>query len=305
MTVYQSNAALLLTAIIWGLAFVAQRAGMDYVGPFTYNGIRFALGSMSLLPLIFYLHHRTAKEQTLTIWADFRHTLPYGLLAGAVLFAGASLQQIGLMYTTAGKAAFITCLYIILVPLLGLILKRPVKANTLAGGLLALTGLYLLCVRESLTLAWGDLLELTGAFFWAIHILLIDHFVKKVDVLKLSCLQCIACSLFSLTVALFTENFVWSAITAAATPILYGGLASVGIAYTLQLVGQKNAPPAHAAVILSMETVFAAIGGFFLLAETLGSRELLGCAIMLIGMLTSQLGELLPGKSSKPLSLPK
>lgn len=250
----KENLLLLLAAAIWGFAFVAQRLGMDYVGPYTFNGIRFALGSLSLLPLIYYLNSREKKEE-----AGFFFTARIGAIAGAILFIAASLQQIGLIYTTAGKAAFITCLYIVLVPLAGLFLHQKVSPYTWLGCLLAIAGLYLLCIKEDLTISYGDLLELIGAIFWTAHILIIDRYANKVNALKLSSCQFAVCSALSLVTAFSIETVTFTGISQAAIPILYGGLFSVGIAYTLQVIGQKTASPSHAAIILSMETVFAAI----------------------------------------------
>jgi drug/metabolite transporter (DMT)-like permease len=287
MSVLKSNLLLLLAAAIWGFAFAAQRVGMEYVGPFTFNGVRFALGSLSLVPLIlFYNKNPQDKENT---HGNLKHAAGVGLLAGTVLFMGASLQQIGLIYTTAGKAAFITCLYIVLVPMVGIFLKQYISMSTWLGSIIAVVGLYLLCVKDSFFISYGEVLELIGAFFWTIHILVIDRFSRKVNVLKLSFFQVVTCSVLSLITAFFIETISLDTLKQALIPILYGGICSVGIAYTLQVVGQKNAQPSHAAVILSMETVFAALGGWLLLHETLEFQESLGCVIMLAGMLLSQL----------------
>lgn len=277
---------LMLTAAIWGFAFVAQRVGMQYVGAFTFNGVRFALGSLSLVPLIIYFNNK--KKQEKKEETSLKQTLLPGIIAGTVLFCGASLQQLGLAYTTAGKAAFITGLYIVLVPLLGIFLKQHVKLNTWIGVVLAVTGLYFLSVNEDLTIAKGDFLELIGAFFWAGHILVIDYLTKKVDALKLSFVQFAACSVLSMAVALISEDISIPGLGQAVIPILYGGLFSVGVAYTLQVVAQKHAKPSHAAIILSMEAVFAALGGALLLSENLGARGYLGCALMFAGMILTQ-----------------
>jgi Predicted permease, DMT superfamily len=290
----KANLLLLLAAAIWGFAFVAQRVGMDHVGPFTFNGIRFALGSLSLLPLLFIFRDTPPRQPgnqshaTIKAWQS-------GVLTGAVLFVAASLQQIGLIYTTAGKSAFITSLYIVLVPLTGIFLKRPISFSTWLGTPLAVLGLFFLCVKESFSISYGDLLEFAGAFFWTAHILLIDHFSRKVAVLKLAASQFATCAILSLGTALMLETITLTGIIQAKLPILYGGICSVGIAYTLQIIGQKHAAPAHASIILSMETVFAAIGGFLLLNEQLGGRELFGCVLIFAGMLISQV-QLQPGK---------
>lgn len=289
----RANLLLLLAAAIWGFAFVAQRVGMDYVGPYTFNGVRFALGGLSLVPLIFVF--RQSGKPAAGRQASSRTA---GLAAGCVLFAAASLQQIGMVYTTAGKAAFITCLYIVLVPVAGVFLRRSASRGTWLGSLVAVAGLYLLCVREDFTIAYGDFLELAGALFWTVHILLIDRFSRQTDTLALAFFQFMACSALSLAAALLLEEITASAIRQAAIPILYGGLCSVGVAYTLQIAGQKHAPPAHAAIILSLETVFAAVGGYLILGERLELQELVGCGLMMTGMLISQLGS--PSAASEP-----
>lgn len=282
----KGNIALFLTAAIWGFAFVAQRVGMEHVEPFIFNGIRFALGSLSLLPLIWYSGRKPERA------AGASHSMsPFrsGIVAGLILFVAASLQQIGVVYTTAGKAAFITCMYLIMVPIAGLFLQHRITLAAWLGSALAVTGLYFLCVKEDLTVSFGDVLVLGSALFWTVHILYIDHVSNRVDVLRLASVQFAICSVLSLAVAAAVESPTADGIAAAAVPILYGGICSVGIAYTLQIVGQKYASPTHASIILSLETVFAAIGGYLILDEQLGSRELAGCALMLGGMLLSQM----------------
>jgi drug/metabolite transporter (DMT)-like permease len=282
----RANLFLLLAAAIWGFAFVAQRVGMDNLGPFTFNGIRFALGSLSLLPLI--LSGRFAPAPRRDSDPPRANAAKVGLCVGLVLFAGASLQQIGLVSTTAGKAAFVTSLYIVLVPLTGVFLRHRVGLAAWAGSLIAVAGLYFLCVKQGFSVEYGDLLELVGAFFWTGHILLIDRFAPRVDVLKLAACQFATCSALSLAAAFLTETATPAAVAAAGLPLLYGGICSVAIAYTLQILGQKNTSPAPAAIILSMEAVFAALGGYLILGERLGVRELAGCGLMLAGMILSQ-----------------
>lgn len=283
---------LLLTAAIWGFAFVAQRVGMQHVGAFTFNGIRFALGSVSLIPVIYFFSKKSKNENSENTnnfeEADLKTTIKSGLLAGSVLFIAASLQQVGLIYTTAGKAGFITSLYIVLVPILGIFLKQKTHYTTWIGALIAVVGLYFLSINESLTIEFGDLLEIIGAFFWAAHIQLIDRFVKNVDAIKLSSVQFAACSVLSLIVAFIFEDVNLGGLTNALVPILYGGIMSAGVAYTLQAVGQKYAKPSHAAIALSMESVFAAIGGALLINERLPAKGYAGCALMLLGMLIAQ-----------------
>jgi drug/metabolite transporter (DMT)-like permease len=282
----KSNLLLFLTAIIWGLAFVAQRAGMEDIGPFAFNGIRFALGSVSLLPLIYFQRRksRAAKQKTST-----KQLLQIGLLTGVVLFTAASLQQIGMVYTTAGNGGFITSLYVIIVPVLGLFWRHKISKLTWIGGLLAVLGLYFLSVNDRFTLALGDALVLVSAFFWAGHVLLIGHYSRKADVLTLAAMQFVVVAVLSLGVSSVTEITQWENVRAAAIPILYGGLMSVGVAYTLQLIAQRKAAPAHAAIILSLESLFAALGGILILHEALTFRITLGGLLMLAGVIVSQL----------------
>lgn len=286
----RANLLLLLAAIIWGLAFVAQRIGAQYLGSFSFNGIRFALGSLSLLPLLWF--SRNNATPCLPSGTKPVNPIPGGILAGTVLFLGASLQQLGLVHTTAGKAAFITGLYIVIVPILGIFQKQRLQLSIWLGVILAAVGLYFLSVTSSFTIVPSDLLELAGAFFWALHILVIDHFSKKVAALKLCVIQFLTCAALSLATAFIWETITLKAIGQALIPILYGGLFSVGIAYTLQVVGQKHAKPAHAAIVLSLEAVFASLGGWLILGENLGLRGYLGCVLMLAGMLLSQLPEM-------------
>jgi drug/metabolite transporter (DMT)-like permease len=280
---------LLLTAAIWGFAFVAQRIGMDFLGAFTFNGIRFAMGSISLLPVIYFFNKKSKAENSAErVDADIKTTIKAGMIAGIVLYIAASLQQVGLIYTTAAKAGFITSLYIVLVPILGIFLKQKTRSTTWIGAVTAAVGLYFLSINENLTIEFGDLLQIIGAFFWAAHIQLIDKFVKNIDAIKLSSVQFATCSVLSLITAFIFEEVNMSGIIDAIVPLLYGGIMSAGVAYTLQAVGQRNAKPSHAAIALSMEAVFAAIGGILLLKETLPLRGYFGCALMLAGMLISQ-----------------
>lgn len=296
----KSDLLLLLTAAIWGFAFVAQRVGMEHVGPFTFNGIRFALGSLSLVPLLFW--RLNGKPSPLPSAEGFGPALRGGCIAGLFLFTGASLQQVGLVYTTAGNAGFITGLYVVIVPLIGLLFRQRSTAGAWLGAGLAAVGLYFLSVTDQFTIAWGDFLELLGAFFWAGHVLVIGHFSPRVSAIRLAITQFAICSILSLSTASVVETIRLSNILQAAVPILYGGLASVGIAYTLQVVAQKNAHPAHAAILLSLEAVFAAIGGWLMLGEILSARGLFGCALMLAGMLLSQLWGVVGRRATLPIT---
>ncbi len=281
---------LLMTAMIWGFAFVAQRVGMDYVGPFTFNAIRFALGSLSLLPLIWLLKKR--QTATTTTGQQKKAVLLGGLLTGGALFAGASLQQAGMVYTTAGKAGFITGLYVVIVPLLGLFWKQRPGLGTWLGAVMAAAGLYFLSITSEFTISIGDFLVLLSAFFWSGHVLLIGWLAPRTDVLILAAVQFAICSLLSLMTALVIETITLTSIWQGIIPILYGGFCSVGIAYTLQIIAQRNAHPAHSAIIMSLEGLFAAIGGWLVLGEVLSLRGLFGCALMFTGMMFSQLSGL-------------
>ncbi len=281
-TEVKANIGLLMTAAIWGFAFVAQRVGAQYIGAFTFNGIRFLLGAISLLPFLYFL-----KKSGMQIKG--KEVLKSGVIAGILLFAASSLQQIGMSTTTAGKGGFITGLYIVLVPIFGLFLKQKTGKNTWIGIVLSVIGLYLLSVKEGFTMEQGDLFVLSSSFLWAIHILWIDTAAKKSDPVCLSCVQFFVCGLLSLGIAVVAEEIQVSAIESARIPILYGGLLSVGVAYTLQAVSQKHAKPSHAAILLSMESVFGCIGGMLLLGERLDLRGIAGCVLIFMGIIISQI----------------
>lgn len=286
----KANALLFLTATIWGFAFVAQKIGAEYVGAFTFNGIRFFLGGISLLPLLL----RKKKEQEGIIKdtchkETIKYTIKAGIIAGIILFLGAGVQQYGMPYTTAAKAGFITGLYIVLVPVLGIFLKHKVGINTWIGVTLALVGLYMLSINEGFTMEFGDLLMLFSSIAFTVHILLIDHVTKRVDPILLSCIQFITCAVFSFIIAILSENISLENIGKAGIPILYGGLLSVGVAYTLQVVAQKDAKPSHAAILMSMESVVSCIGGMLILNERLNGRGIIGSILIFSAIIVSQL----------------
>jgi len=284
----KSNLLLLLTAVIWGFAFVAQRAGMEHIGPFTFNTARFTLGSLSLIPLLLFNQRKKFKPGSFLPLKE-KNLLFGGLAAGTTLFLGATFQQNGLVYTEAGKAGFITGFYVILVPILGLFVKQKTSLLTWMGAIVAIIGLYFLGVNESLDINFGDVLVLIGAFFWAIQILVIAFYSKKTQAFQLALLQFIVCAILSFIAALISETIILSNILLAFIPILYAGLFSVGIAFTIQVVAQREAHPANASIIMSLEAVFAVIGGWLILNEVISVRELIGCLLMLIGMVLSQL----------------
>jgi drug/metabolite transporter (DMT)-like permease len=283
----RSDLLLLLAALIWGLAFVAQRVGMDHTGPLTFNATRFALGAVALTPLVM-ARARTGGPGGGPA-APWTADLGRGLGLGLVLFGGATLQQMGVVHTTAGKAGFITGLYVVLVPILGLMAGQRTHGRTWLGALLAVGGLYLLSITGRLHMQRGDLLVLVGALFWAVHVLLIGRWAPKTEPVRLATLQFAVCAVLSAVGAVAFEQPAWSGIRGAMWPILYAGLMSTGVAYTLQVVAQRDAPPAHAAIILSLESVFAVLGGMAMLGEALSLRGWLGAALMLAGMIASQL----------------
>lgn len=275
---------MVMTAAIWGTAFVAQRAGMQFVGPYTFNAVRFALGALSLLPFLFMRRTEMVDRRPVR----FSRLLLSGIAAGTLLFLGSSFQQVGIVSTTAGNAGFITGLYVIIVPVIGLFFKQRPGAGVWIGAVLAVGGLYFINETRGLHLSKGDFLVLISAFFFAAHVLIIGWLSPRIQAVPLSIAQFAVCSLLSFIAALCTEEIVLGDIMAAAVPILYGGIGSVGIAYTLQVIGQKDAPPGHAAIILSMESVFALLGGWLILSETVSFSKLAGCTLILAGMLSAQ-----------------
>jgi len=290
----QADLLLLLVALIWGFGFVAQRVGMEHIGPYAFNGIRFLLGGLCLVPL--------ALGRNTVALVDKSRRIPLskaGVLAGIVLFIAATLQQVGLQYTTAGKAGFITGLYVVLVPMIGLALHQRTNTGTWIGAVAAAAGLYLLSVTEAFRIAPGDLLELIGAVFWAGHVLVLAYFSPRTAPVRLAMVQFFVCGVLSLLVAFALETITLQAIVEATVPILYGGVCSVGAGYTLQVVVQRKAHPSHAAILLSLESPFAALGGWLLLDETLSGRALLGCTLMLAGMLVSQLWPMMARQHNK------
>lgn len=287
----KSNILLLITAAIWGSAFVAQRVGMDYIGPFTYSGVRFLIGGLALIPVAMWIRRWQAKQAlgNAEKHENSKGLLRASLICGVVLFGGVTLQQIAMVYTTAGKGGFITSLYIVLVPIMGLAFKQKAGAGIWLGAMIALVGLYLLSIKSDFTLSYGDFLMLLGAFFWAAHVLVIGWVAPKYDPVALSILQFLICGVLSLVCAFIYETVVWADVMLAMDSILYAALMSTGIAYTLQVVAQQDAKPSHAAIILSSEAMFAVLAGWLILDEVLTIRGMWGCALIMTGMLISQL----------------
>lgn len=280
---FRANFLLLVTAVIWGGGFVAQRLGMQELGPYIFNGFRFLVGALTLVPIIIIRRKRNPGVN-----ADFKKTLLIGSAAGLFLFFGATFQQFGLVYTTAGKAGFVTGLYVIIVPLLGMIWGDRAPVQTWLGAVFAVVGLYFLSATQGLKLDPGDSYVLLGAFFWAGHVQFIARFSPRVDPIRLSFVQALFTSLISFGIGFFVEEFQLQQILAVAIPILYGGVISIGLAYTLQVIAQQDAKPAHAAILLSLESVFAVFWGWLLIGEVLTPRALFGSFLMLGGMMISQ-----------------
>lgn len=297
----RGNLILLLTALIWGTAFVAQSAGMEHVQPFTYNGVRTLIGGLVLIPVIFLFDRLKPADQRPSPDEQKeirRNSLIGGAACGVVLCVASSFQQFGISMTTAGKAGFITALYIVIVPLLGVFIKKKIPKITWLCVGIAVVGFYLLCVKEGFSVSAGDLLVLCCAFFFSIHIMVIDYFNgKQVDGIRMSCIQFLVAGLISLVLMLVFEQPSLENLWAAKGSILYAGVLSCGVAYTLQILGQRDTEPTTATLILSLESVFAALSGWALLHETLSFKELAGCALVFAAVILAQIP--LPVKAKK------
>jgi len=283
----RADLIMLLAAAIWGFAFVAQREGMETMGPFLFNTARFFIGTVSLLPIVWYLSKKNKSQNNKE--TSTKKLLLAGFIAGLFLFLAASFQQVGIQYTTAGKAGFITGLYIFFVPLIGIFFGQRTGSGTWLGAFIALIGLYLLSINKDFSIAQGDLLQLICAIFFAAHILVIGYVAKSMDPLKLSLIQYFVSAVLSFFIAVAIEVITWEMIVDTAIPLLYAGIMSIAIGYTLQVVAQQHAKSSHAAIILGLEGAFAVLGGWLILDENLSTRGLLGCGLMLSGMFLSQL----------------
>lgn len=281
----RANLMLLTTALIWGVAFVAQSVGMDYIGPFTFNCVRSLLGGLVLLPCIFLLDRLDGGKAA----AQKKWPVLGGVCCGVVLAVASSLQQIGIAHTSVGKAGFITALYIVIVPLLGLLGGKRVGGRIWAAVALAVAGMYLLCITESFTIGLGDLLVLLCAFCFSIHILVIDHFSPNVDGVRMSCIQFFTAGILCGVPMLLFESPNLTDICAAWAPIAYAGIMSCGVAYTLQVVAQKHTDPTVASLLLSLESVISVLAGWVLLGQALSPRELTGCALSFCAIILAQL----------------
>ena len=290
----RNSLILLLTAAIWGVAFVAQSVGMDYVGPFTFNCVRFLLGAVVLLPCMAALKRINPSENSGKMTEDEKKAqrkilFTGGICCGIALFTASCFQQVGIMYTTVGKAGFITAFYIIIVPVLGLFFHKKCGLNVWIGVVLALAGLYFLCITENLSIGKGDILVFICAILFSIHILVIDHFSPLVDGVKMSCIQFFVSGLMCAVPMFLLEKPQIGQLLQAWQPILYAGVMSCGVAYTLQIVGQKGMNPTVASLILSLESVISVLAGAVLLHQILSPRETLGCVLMFAAILLAQL----------------
>lgn len=310
------NFLLMLAALIWGSAFVAQSVGMDYLGPFSFNCVRSFMGSLVLLPVIWFMDRQKqadagsagteavkAKEngaaQAAPEGAEARNNkilLIGGICCGVILTISTSLQQIGIQYTTAGKAGFITALYILIVPLLGLLLGKKVGGRTWIGVALAVVGMYLLCIKEGFSISYGDFMVLLCALVFSLHILAVDYFSPRVDGIRLSCIQFFVCGCISAFPMLLWERPELHQIIRAWQPLAYAGVLSSGVAYTLQIVTQKHLNPTVASLLMSLESVFAVLTGWLVLKERLSPKELLGCVLVFTAIILAQL----PQKQKAP-----
>ena len=288
--VLRQSLLLFLTATIWGVAFVAQSVGMDYVEPFTFNAVRNMIGAIVLLPCIGLLNRLNGKDNGEAREPQKKTLIIGGISCGVLLFVASNLQQFGIQYTTVGKAGFITAMYIVLVPVFGIFLHKKAGLKIWAAVALAVAGLYLLCMTDgSFSLQMGDLLVLACAVAFSFHILVIDYFSPKVDGVKLSCIQFFTCAVLSAIGMLLFEEPKLSQILAAWVPILYAGVMSCGVAYTLQIIGQKGMNPTVASLILSLESVVSLLAGWVILGQKLSKRELAGCALAFAAIILVQL----------------
>lgn len=283
----RGSACLLLATFIWGTTFIAQSVGMDHIGPFTFQAVRCALAIIGLMPVIWLFDKKDGKR-FLTQWKD-KKLWKAGLFCGIPLFLACNLQQVGIVYTTAGKAAFLTAMYIVLVPVLGLLLKRKISFMVPISVAIAVVGLYLLSFAGVSGINIGDILLLGSALMFAVQILAVDHFAADTDSLRLNCLQAAVCAVGSAIITCFTEDVSVSNLLDCWFPLCYAGFLSMGAAYSFQIIGQKHVEPTTASLIMSMESVFAVLAGWLLLKETMTVQEALGCVLLFVAVFLSQI----------------
>lgn len=288
---------LFLTALIWGTAFVAQSVGMDHIGPFTFNAVRSYVGGVALIPVILFFNSRKTTEQRQAEKANRKTLVIGGICCGIALGVASLFQQVGIQYTTVGKAGFITALYIVIVPILGIFFHKKVGLKVWVSVVIAIVGLYLLCMTGSFTLQWGDFLILICALCFSCHILVIDHFSPKVDGVQMSCIQFFTAAVLSTVAMLFVEGVpTVQDVLLSWIPVLYCGVMSSGVAYTLQIIGQKGVNPTIASLVLSLESVIAVLAGWVILGQNMSSREILGCVLMFGAIILAQLPDKKPAE---------
>lgn len=301
----RGGALLALTALVWGVAFVAQSEGMNYVGGFTFNACRFILGGAVLIPVMYLFRRKNGKQQEAAEKAERKRQEKLGVIGGiccgVILCLASALQQFGVAQTTVGKAGFITALYIIIVPILGLFLKKKVGLNIWVSVAVAAAGMYLLCITEGFSISRGDFLVLLCAFGFSFHILVIDYFSPKADGVLISCVQFFTAGVISGVLMFLFERPTWTAVLAAWAPILYAGVMSCGVGYTLQVVAQKDVEPTVASLIMSLESVFSVLAGWVLLGQKLSLRELGGCVLVFGAIVMAQIP---PERLRRPASCP-
>jgi drug/metabolite transporter (DMT)-like permease len=281
-----SSLMLFMAALIWGFAFAFQSQGMDYMGPMTFNGTRFLIGAFVLVPVIFIF--RKPGEKKKITKEDMKVTITGGVVCGLCLFAASSLQQVGIQYTSVGKAGFLTTLYIILVPIIGIFFKKKASVMVWIGAILSVIGMYLLCVSETMSINKGDVFAFCCAIVFAFHILSVDYFSPKTNGIVLSCIQFLTSGLCAMVCAFIWEQPTLIEIINGIVPLLYVGIMSSGVAYTLQILGQKNADPTIASLIMSLESAVSVLGGWMILGQKLSPKELLGCLLMFIAVIGVQ-----------------
>ena len=291
----QIKGALMLlgASFFWGTTFVAQMTGMEGIGPLSYAAARYFIGFLFLTAVLIFTKKSRAKERRV---GKISRGFLAGLISGVFLFLASSMQQISMLYTTAGKAAFITCLYIMFVPLAAVFLGKKILRENWIGAILALTGLYFLAINEAISINKGDVILFYSAFLWTAQILVIDKFANKVDILELSTAQIFLTAILSFISMLIFETPTLETITNAAIPIIYGGLMSSGVAFTLQIYGQKYAEPSAAAILMSFESIFGAVSSWLILGEVMTGREIFGCVLMIAGIIVTQ-WRVISGKS--------
>ncbi|WP_036611256.1 DMT family transporter [Oribacterium sp. P6A1] len=290
---FQGNMMLLITSLIWGSAFVAQSAGMEYVGPFTYNTTRSFIGFLVLIPLVIFFRKRFLRQHPLSERQEQKlnhSSVTGGIICGMVLFVASNLQQVGISSTTAGKAGFITALYIVIVPIMGILMGKKIARIIWIYVLMAIFGFYLLCIKDGFSIGKGDFYCLLCAVAYSFHIMVIDHFATQfTDGVLISCVQFLTVGILSIVPTLLFETPSFSAIWDAKVTILYAGILSSGVAYTLQILAQSRTSPTIAPLLMSMESVFAVVFGWLILKESLSLREMLGCAIVFLAVVLAQL----------------